>query len=178
MSNKEVVDLSKASIEKEDLRAILDVAAPLNPQHIIELGAWKGYSAWVWIKAFKPVSMTAVEIDKVDICEQYVPGSQYIYLYGSDSHDPRVFSEVKKTTPECDFLFIDGDHSLAGVTKDWEMYGPLVKKGGIVVFHDVCHYNADPEVNIKPLWDKLKIQFKSEEIRLGKNSTGVGILYI
>jgi predicted O-methyltransferase YrrM len=36
-----------------------------------------------------------------------------------------------------DFLFIDADHSYEGVKKDFEMYSPLVRKGGIIAFHDI-----------------------------------------
>jgi len=36
-----------------------------------------------------------------------------------------------------DALFIDGDHSEEGVAADFEMYGPLVRKGGIIGFHDI-----------------------------------------
>jgi len=31
-----------------------------------------------------------------------------------------------------DFLFIDGDHSYEGVRRDFEMYSPLVREGGII----------------------------------------------
>jgi predicted O-methyltransferase YrrM len=35
-----------------------------------------------------------------------------------------------------DLLFIDGDHSYAGVKKDWEIFKEFVKPFGLVVFHD------------------------------------------
>jgi MMP 1-O-methyltransferase len=35
-----------------------------------------------------------------------------------------------------DLVFIDGDHSEMGVTKDWEMWHPFVVEGGTVLFHD------------------------------------------
>ena len=35
------------------------------------------------------------------------------------------------------YLFLDGDHSHAGVRCDFEIYGPMVRKGGIIVFHDI-----------------------------------------
>ena len=35
-----------------------------------------------------------------------------------------------------DILFIDGDHSLYGVSSDIHIYTKYVKQGGIVVFHD------------------------------------------
>lgn len=36
-----------------------------------------------------------------------------------------------------DPLFVDGDHTYVGARSDYEMYGPLVRDGGIVAFHDI-----------------------------------------
>ena len=35
-----------------------------------------------------------------------------------------------------DFVFIDGDHSFAGIEADWAAWGPLVLPGGVVALHD------------------------------------------
>ena len=35
-----------------------------------------------------------------------------------------------------DFLFIEGDHSEKGVQLDWNILGPKVRSGGLVVLHD------------------------------------------
>jgi predicted O-methyltransferase YrrM len=35
-----------------------------------------------------------------------------------------------------DFVFIDGDHSEAGLLADWRAWSPLVEPGGIVALHD------------------------------------------
>ena len=35
-----------------------------------------------------------------------------------------------------DLLFVDGDHSEAGVAEDWELWHGFVAPGGTVVFHD------------------------------------------
>lgn len=35
-----------------------------------------------------------------------------------------------------DFIFIDGDHSYEGVKKDFKLWLPKMKPGGIMVFHD------------------------------------------
>jgi hypothetical protein len=38
--------------------------------------------------------------------------------------------------PMVDFIFIDGDHVLAGLGGDWNGWSPLVAPGGIVNLHD------------------------------------------
>ena len=42
---------------------------------------------------------------------------------------------------EIDFLFIDGNHDLEVVMKDYELWSPLIKVGGLIAFHDVV---SDP----------------------------------
>jgi hypothetical protein len=37
---------------------------------------------------------------------------------------------------QIDILFIDGDHSLLGISSDINIYTKYVKQGGIVIFHD------------------------------------------
>jgi predicted O-methyltransferase YrrM len=37
---------------------------------------------------------------------------------------------------EIDILFIDGDHSYAGVKQDFELYAPKVKKTGLIILDD------------------------------------------
>jgi predicted O-methyltransferase YrrM len=42
-----------------------------------------------------------------------------------------------------DCLFIDGDHSVEGVTKNFEHYAPLVRQGGVIFLHDVSIWAPD-----------------------------------
>jgi predicted O-methyltransferase YrrM len=48
-----------------------------------------------------------------------------------------VIDQVKGLTPDLDLLFIDGDHSYEGAKADWEGYKSFLKKGSVVVFHDI-----------------------------------------
>ena len=52
-----------------------------------------------------------------------------------------------------DLLIIDGDHSGKGVARDFERYGPLVRKGGFILFDD---YDV-------PQWPAIKA-FVDEEV--------------
>jgi len=45
-----------------------------------------------------------------------------------------------------DFLFIDGDHTYEGVKRDFEMYSPLVRNGGIIAFHDIVKHPPETVV--------------------------------
>jgi predicted O-methyltransferase YrrM len=45
-------------------------------------------------------------------------------------------SVAERWTLPVDLVFVDGDHSEIGVTKDWELWHPFVVEGGAVLFHD------------------------------------------
>jgi len=45
---------------------------------------------------------------------------------------------AKQESELVDFLFIDGDHSFAGLREDWEAWSGLVSAGGVVALHDSC----------------------------------------
>lgn len=46
----------------------------------------------------------------------------------------------------CDMLFVDGDHSAAGVKEDIRLFRPWVKRGGIIAFHDYIPEPIPPEI--------------------------------
>ena len=46
------------------------------------------------------------------------------------------FDAYNDVPNELDFIFIDGDHSLEGIKKDWELFSIKVKKGGLIALHD------------------------------------------
>ena len=46
------------------------------------------------------------------------------------------FQASKRWNLPIDFLFIDGDHSEKGVTRDWTEWSPFVSQNGVVLFHD------------------------------------------
>jgi predicted O-methyltransferase YrrM len=64
-------------------------------------------------------------------------GSDFVLLQG-DSASDRIIEGVKDALGDrkIDFLFIDGDHDIDPVQKDWDNYSPLVREGGLIAFHD------------------------------------------
>jgi len=68
-----------------------------------------------------------------------------VELLYRDSQKPETLAEVKTVLDgqPVDALLLDADHSRAGVVSDLEMYSPLVRPGGIVIFHD-CGFLGSP----------------------------------
>jgi predicted O-methyltransferase YrrM len=74
-----------------------------------------------------------------------------------------------------DFLFIDGDHTYAGVKRDFEMYGALVAPGGLIAFHDIRTTGREREVS--EYWKELKKSNRCEEIAYKPDHLGIGLLF-
>lgn len=66
------------------------------------------------------------------------PGQRIRIILGN-SHDETTRARVEKTlgAEPVDFLFIDADHTYEGVRRDFEMYAPLVRPGGLIALHDI-----------------------------------------
>lgn len=93
-----------------------------------------------------------------------------------DSTYRGVIDRVKALAP-FDAVFIDANHTLPYVTKDWENYGPL---GRIVAFHDVAAVHSKPggyRIEAKTLWDQIKGGYRHEECCLDTPHNGIGVLW-
>ncbi|MGN6214153.1 class I SAM-dependent methyltransferase [Parafilimonas sp.] len=69
-------------------------------------------------------------------------------MHGYSWHVDRLINEA------LDFIFIDGDHSYEGVTKDFELYNEKLSENGIIVFHDARIF---PNGWTKPDWGPVQL---------------------
>lgn len=173
MSIKEIVESSRASQDKKELKRLLQIMVPRKPKVVVEIGVDKGFSLEVWEKAFKPKLI--VGIDVVNRIEYLPQGAKFIL------GDSGALQTVYKVTGELkedriDFLFIDGNHMEPGIRVDVANYMSLVKKGGVVVFHDVTLRGNDT-VQVHKVWDELKVNHDYEEFHF-KGGTGTGVIYL
>ena len=99
------------------------------------------------------------------IYRRFAQPKQTIHLLRRDSHLASTLEDLKKLLPPggIDFLFCDGDHTYEGVKKDYEMYSPLVRKGGLMAFHDVCTHSPDQDCGVDQLWREIRTKHKSWE---------------
>lgn len=140
------------------------------PRAVLEIGTARGGTLFSWCALAAP-DATVISLDlpggihgggyppwKLLLYRRFARPGQSIHLLRGDSHNPRMLEAVKNLLPPggLDFLFIDGDHTLAGVRNDYEMYSPLVKSGGAIVFHDICVHRPEFNCHVDELWNQIK----------------------
>lgn len=112
--------------------------------------------------------------------QTYARNGQQIIFLRTDSHltstKAAVCEALKKD--KVDLLFIDGDHSYEGVQRDFQMYSPLVKKGGLVVFHDIRFHPNHPDVHVDRFWNEIRDNYKTREFidRINLEWGGIGVI--
>jgi hypothetical protein len=106
----------------------------------LEIGCFKGATLWAWKQICDEVYGITLPVKGLK--------NHGAHVLMEDSHSDEAVSwiENKLFDRELDMLFIDGDHSYDGVRNDWEMYSPYVRKGGLVIFHDIANWMNQPEV--------------------------------
>lgn len=175
---------------KEELAELVKEVRKLNPAKVLEIGTAKGGTLFLWTRLAQP-SATLVSIDlpggkfgggytsRQGAIYRRFPGKrQNLHLLREDSHAPATLEKTIRLFEgkQVDLLFIDGDHTFEGVKKDWEMYSPMVRSGGMIVFHDVAGNYEDTQV--KRLWDSIKPGFEHyEHVHDRDGYYGIGVLY-
>jgi cephalosporin hydroxylase len=127
-----------------EILALLEVVAELRPRRACEIGSMEGGTLFLLTQMCDP-DAHVVSLDwryteaRRRTFPQFARHRQRLSLVEADSHDPATRDRVRDLLEgePLDFLFIDGDHSYAGVAQDFEMFAPLVRPGGVVAFHDI-----------------------------------------
>jgi hypothetical protein len=117
---------------------------------IVEIGVWRDpSSSYTSTKLFldnrpKGTEYLGIDIETRNHVINY--GGEKTYMMYTDSADTEKITNVIKNTihKEIDFLFIDGLHSLEQVKKELALI-PLVKKGGVIGFHDIA-FHCGPNI--------------------------------
>jgi len=165
-----------------EITRLARLVAALNPRIILEIGSARGGTLLLWASL---ASERVISCDIEDMCVQapfYTafppPGSRCrVTLLSGNSHDPALRRHVAKELGggQVDFLFIDGDHTEAGVTADYDDYRGFVRPRGIIAFHDIVERQPWPTNQVHRFWKRIKQQAVTEEIVQDPSQVGFGI---
>jgi hypothetical protein len=118
----------------------------------LEIGCYAGGSAClllqrpntnvVSIDLGEPISPETV-LNNVNLLNIHKNNYEYIK---SNSRDLETYNKIKTKYGQLDILFIDGDHTYAGVKNDFDLYSKLVKDGGYIIFDDYNDPIHSPDV--------------------------------
>lgn len=183
MNFQDIVDRNKqALINEQDFIEILSEMEKVNPKVILEIGTRQGYSSRAFYEAFHPELLITVDI----LSESEMPGgiqkvqSPGVHYVVGDTNKIGTAIEVKELLGDkkVDVLFIDGDHMEQTVKRDFKNYSPFVRKGGLVVMHDIQEQRVDLEV--WKVWPEIKANNFTKEIPMheGACAAGVGFVYV
>lgn len=176
---------------KSEVTEFFRVVKRLNPKTIVEIGTANGGTLFLFANVANPEIIISIDLPHGSFGGGYSFGKIPLYkslgkkgvtkLIKANSHSNSTFNKLKKglENRQVDILFIDGDHTYEGVSKDFQMYSPLVKKGGIVAFHDIVIHDKSSGCEVSKFWKEIKKSYRHEEILEDVNQkwAGIGVLF-
>lgn len=174
----------------EEILWLLDLVRQLQPRTVVEVGTDEGGTLLLWSRVAAPDAvLVGVDIRPLGILGKYSAYAivrrglarkrQRIELVmPAESQSPATVERVRRLThgQPVDFLFIDADHSYESVTRDFELWRPLVRSGGLIAFHDV---KPDYPGGVPQFWAELRERFQTDErIAAVEPSYGLGVVHV
>jgi len=175
-----------------EITELAKIIENLKPKIVLEIGTARGGTLFLFSR-LATADATIISIDlpwenfggypnwKRKLYQKFASPEQKLILLRADSHQPETLGKLKTVLAgrEIDFLFIDGDHSYAGVKRDYELYSPLVRKGGIIALHDVAKHKTTPECEVDRFWAEIKVGKKFKELIADPDQDwgGIGVIF-
>lgn len=180
--------------KRSEILRLLEMVRELKPTAMLEVGAAGGGTTFLLAGAAAP-DATIITLDlsfnksRQAAVNCFAQAGQQMICLKHDSHtmDARQAVEASLKGRALDLLYLDGDHSYEGVKADFELYSPLVRPGGIIVFHDIVEdyrtrYGIETKSyvgGVPQFWSEIKAAHASVEEMIedeAQDGYGIGVL--
>lgn len=182
----------------QDPRELLQLARLLErrrPRVVVEIGTARGGTLLLAARlAADDALLVSIDLPdgprgggypswKMSCYRRFVGPGQRIELIRGDSHDPGVQARLRALLAGrgIDYLFLDGDHSFAGVRRDFADYAALLAPGAMVALHDIApDRSAHPDHFVAEYWAELRQRFPCHQTFIrdpGQDKLGLGVLW-
>ncbi len=169
-----------------EFAVLLELYRRLQPSNVLEVGTYHGGTLFHWLQnTARPgavvvsVDSYAVGVDNRHLYDDWNPGHLNLYVIEGDSHDDATLRKVDAHGPY-DFVLVDAGHYYKEVKRDWELYRPMVRPGGLMCFHDILTHPSWPSIEVGRLWDEIKKDHLTFEIVADRNAEwgGIGVVLL
>ena len=152
---------------REELWWLTQKVKKIKPKVIVEIGVEFAGTLGIWGHLLSGDGiLIGVDINgnhekRIEKNIEDVPCEKHMLF--ADSHEEKTKQNILSLLNgrKIDFLFLDGDHTFDGVKNDYLMYAPLVKKDGIIGFHDIN------DKGVSKLWRELRGEKHEKTVRIG-----------
>lgn len=181
---------------EEEFDDLVNLLESRPPAHIVlEVGTCGGgsFHALAVLAADRATMISidyAPQLTHVELAALTKPG-QAAYQIIADSNDPDTAEKVREIIKYeqhregIDVLFIDADHHETAVRADVANYLPLVRPGGIAIFHDITpqdprYDRPDQNIEVSRVWADLARNYPKhwafEHPRESHTWGGIGVI--
>jgi predicted O-methyltransferase YrrM len=157
---------------------LLAMLARRRPRVVVEIGTYRGGSLYAFCRvAHAEAALVSVDLpgglfgggytgEQLQTMRGYRQPTQTLHFLTGDSQAVATRDTVVALLAgrPIDFLMIDGDHRLEGVRRDFELYAPLVRSGGLIAFHDILPHPQVPLCQVDAVWRELKRRYEHVEL--------------
>jgi predicted O-methyltransferase YrrM len=171
---------------EKEFQVLLEIYRRSGATSLLEIGTYHGGTLYHWLQNSHDSKTKIVTVDSyavgVDNRNQYEDwNTHYCHLVvlEGDTNLPGTANKVEEHGP-FDWLFIDAGHYLHEVTADWNLYSPMVRKGGLACLHDILTHPAWPSIEVGQLWEQIKASHDTFEIVADHHAKwgGIGVVLL
>lgn len=163
---------------RSEILQLAKLLKELAPQRSLEIGTNYG-GTLLLLCTISPPGANIISIDlpygpfgggyplrKIPIFRTFPRNGQELHLIRADSHSEETKKRVLRllSGERLDYVFIDADHTYAGVSRDFAMYAPLLRSGGVLAFHDIVTHDRNTRSDVEKFWNEVKQDYKHLEI--------------
>jgi predicted O-methyltransferase YrrM len=173
--------------DHNELRALRAIVRDLKPKRILEIGSMFGGTLWCWMQDAPGANITNIDVmvwpddprrAAVEDARRQWPvwaneSGALLNTINLHSTDPQAIQDAGNVY---DFIFIDGGHDYETVKADYENYWPMLRKGGLMAFHDITH-QGDSSVDVPRFWQEVRQNHRSDELVYNAGIWGIGLLW-
>lgn len=162
----------KPNQDRWELTTLASRVRDIQPQVIVELGTRGGGTLFTWSQSSDALRLLVsvdlpggihgggYPVQRAKLYRQFTANRPQcrLELLRLDSQSEATVAHIKSLLAgrPIDFLFIDADHRYEGVKRDFQLYSPLVRPGGLIGFHDIKPNVQDANTQVNRFWDELK----------------------